>query len=232
MSAAFKCKQSEIKVKLWPRAKEKSGKIKQAVSRTYRGSTSRPNWLTQHLLFTPRFRLHAGSSNIQGFPPSTSISQTCVRETPVVFVQHKSTRQNTDVSWVSHPLRCAVLAELLWSTRTEVVLLVCSNKLSHRVERWLDGFLQNCSFLEFHCSLVFQIFDEMFRSFSFHVICNSSTSEHTHCMISLLAKSGLENIEDDENSSSVVVSFHYMLSLSPDSIGLPPFPTPSASPLC
>lgn len=36
--------------------------------------------------------------NIQGFPPSTSISQACVKVKPVLFVQQKSTRQNTDVS--------------------------------------------------------------------------------------------------------------------------------------
>lgn len=103
--------------------KKKCGKIKRAVSKRSKDDLQRhniPSALINAASFVhPRFRPHAGSSiqkpysNIQWFPPSISISEACVREKTVVFVRHKSTQQNTDVSWVSHPLWSAVLAQLL-----------------------------------------------------------------------------------------------------------------------
>ncbi len=108
MSAAFTCKQREIKVKLWPRAKEKCGKITQAVSKraktTYRynipsevikaASFVHPEIAAAHW----KLNSEAVILNIQGFPPSTSSSQACVRETPVVFLSATNPLGRTQMS--------------------------------------------------------------------------------------------------------------------------------------
>ncbi len=107
MSAAFKCKQREIKVKLWPRAKEKCGKITQASKRaktTYRYNI--PSEVIKAASFVPpeiaaahwKLNSEAVILNIQGFPPSTSSSQACVRETPVVFLSATNPLGRTQMS--------------------------------------------------------------------------------------------------------------------------------------
>lgn len=247
MSAAFKCKQREIKVKVWPRAKEKGGKITQAVSKRGKDNLQRyniPSELIKAASFVHpeipaahwKLNSEAVILNIQGFPPSTSISQACVRETPVVFLSGTNPLGRTQMS-VEFPTPSGAQSRLsCCEARGLRFLLLCAPVNSHT--EWSAVWMAFCKIAVFQDFTVVCFSKFFMRCFGPSHSMLFAIPQHPSTVLvywprvvwkTHRRKKGWWKKQFSLCICCVVLSLHVLV--SPDSVRLPPFPTPSASPL-